>query len=644
VFKYGETYYVNDGNHRITAARALGQDSIRAEVIAIADKAAVAEGVGAAGTRPADVPSQPVGAEAVDPGQLTPDEAEGLRFSIRSSLDMSPEARKARAEEMGFDTSRVWYRGRGNPTSIEAFDVGRQGHMFNHKASRAGIYGSDSPDVASEYAAIHAVNRSAAERREADRRFAALPWYQRIFTTRPQGAAGADGANVVPFYVRNGRQIVIDMSGDGTSASVQSQLSDAIAAGYDTAILRNNSDAVATRSDGSLADEIVVFRAPDARSVNADFDPSKSDSPNLMFAFAGENARTADLDALRRAKEMEGTGKDRTSIWNDTGWFRGVDGKWRFEIDDSGSKLRRRGDAFERQYNAIKDDRYPEIRDLMRHDEMTAAYPNIMGADVRLLPRSSGFDGQYLNGTFSINRELPRAEVRPTLLHEMQHGIQDREGFSKPGKYERLTDDEYLRIASEVEARAVESRSNLTPEQRRSRPPWEDYDVPEDQQIVRGQGQESMFSIRQDAEPEPSPKAMVKSTVRAYADALSELQARANELGVDPDDLARLTEQNPETAPIAQRMEAARAQLAEAIGDDQAQALTDIMVSAAPLMRNVDPTAVANMVDGLLDQLLPDPPPARPANDNALPTPLQRDMMDLQRIEEAGTLVSVCRL
>lgn len=153
-----------------------------------------------------------------------------------------------------------------------------------------------------------------------------------------------------------------------------------------------------------------------------------------------------------------------------------------------------------------------------------------------------------------------------------------------------------------------------------------------------------MYSIRQDAEPEPSPKAMVKSTVRAYADALSELQARANELGVDPDDLARLTEQNPETAPIAQRMEAARAQLAEAIGDDQAQALTDIMVSAAPLMRNVDPTAVANMVDGLLDQLLPDPPPARPANDNALPTPLQRDMMDLQRIEEAGTLVSVCRL
>lgn len=36
-------------------------------------------------------------------------------FAMRSSdLDMSPEARKARAEKMGFDTSRVWYHGTGD--------------------------------------------------------------------------------------------------------------------------------------------------------------------------------------------------------------------------------------------------------------------------------------------------------------------------------------------------------------------------------------------------------------------------------------------------------------------------------------------------------------------------------------------------
>jgi hypothetical protein len=40
-------------------------------------------------------------------------------------------------------------------------------------------------------------------------------------------------------------------------------------------------------------------------------------------------------------------------------------------------------------------------------------------------------------------------------------------------------------LAGEVEARAVQERRNLTAEQRRARPPWLDYDVPEASQIVR---------------------------------------------------------------------------------------------------------------------------------------------------------------
>jgi hypothetical protein len=43
----------------------------------------------------------------------------------------------------------------------------------------------------------------------------------------------------------------------------------------------------------------------------------------------------------------------------------------------------------------------------------------------------------------------------------------------------------YRSLAGEAEARAVQARMNLTPEQRAARPPWLDYDVPENQQIVR---------------------------------------------------------------------------------------------------------------------------------------------------------------
>lgn len=44
----------------------------------------------------------------------------------------------------------------------------------------------------------------------------------------------------------------------------------------------------------------------------------------------------------------------------------------------------------------------------------------------------------------------------------------------------------YGRTLGEVEARTVQARKDLTPDERRARPPWEDYDIPESQQIVRG--------------------------------------------------------------------------------------------------------------------------------------------------------------
>lgn len=43
----------------------------------------------------------------------------------------------------------------------------------------------------------------------------------------------------------------------------------------------------------------------------------------------------------------------------------------------------------------------------------------------------------------------------------------------------------YMVHAGEVEARAVQKRMDMTPAERRARAPWLDYDVPEDQQIVR---------------------------------------------------------------------------------------------------------------------------------------------------------------
>ena len=90
-----------------------------------------------------------------------------------------------------------------------------------------------------------------------------------------------------------------------------------------------------------------------------------------------------------------------------------------------------------------------------------------------------------------------------SALHELQHGVQEIEGFAKggspstvmtklqqsnPDEYQKLLsssqnlndiyDNAYRRIAGEVEARAVQKRMNMTPEQRLQKFPLESYDRP----------------------------------------------------------------------------------------------------------------------------------------------------------------------
>ena len=50
------------------------------------------------------------------------------------------------------------------------------------------------------------------------------------------------------------------------------------------------------------------------------------------YSYAGPKAATADLEALRQAKEMAEQDVAAETIRQQTGWFQGMDGKWRFEI------------------------------------------------------------------------------------------------------------------------------------------------------------------------------------------------------------------------------------------------------------------------------------------------------------------------
>ncbi len=185
------------------------------------------------------------------------------------------------------------------------------------------------------------------------------------------------------------------------------------------------------------------------------------------YSFGGENAQRADLDALDRAKELERRGVAMETIFRETGWFQGTDGKWRFEIDDSGMEYSRWGDLnrsdraeyarfreLEGKFidGTITQEEQTELRqlldqghgpgraeeqqtlrlaDFLRHDELYQNYPQLRQAALRFADLPEGTHGSYNTGTntITLNNSL-RDAPEDTLVHEIQHAIQSAEGFS----------------------------------------------------------------------------------------------------------------------------------------------------------------------------------------------------------------------
>lgn len=165
-----------------------------------------------------------------------------------------------------------------------------------------------------------------------------------------------------------------------------------------------------------------------------------------LFSFGGTQAQGSDEHALARAKQLLAAGKDNESVRRDTGWFKGADEKWRFEIDDSNAKLKKPfphnaapfGDVFwgvfkNRLQNGMLGLR---LGDILDHPSLFAAYPQLANLAISTQP---GTGASYLPGSavsprsIEIGEEVPMHEVVSCMLHEIQHGIQTIEGFATGG-------------------------------------------------------------------------------------------------------------------------------------------------------------------------------------------------------------------
>lgn len=274
------------------------------------------------------------------------------------------------------------------------------------------------------------------------------------------------------------------------------------------------------------------------------------------------------------ALQLEKSGVPREQIWKQTGLFKGADGIWRREIDDSSSKInpatpKNRYDQGDEPNNPLLNPApmfaKTKLEDVIEHPALFRKEADFPEMPVKSTGFNFGLSGAFDEKTNTMYLAGARAkDVRSTVLHELQHRIQSKYNMNRGGspeeflseefkkeakyieeKYSRVEKElekkaghfnpyilqdaiasrikgeklhnyqiealkkveehpaeweafqeirekkkeidavkadaykQYKQLAGEAEARVVQARANLTPSERRARPPWEDLDVPE---------------------------------------------------------------------------------------------------------------------------------------------------------------------
>ena len=264
----------------------------------------------------------------------------------------------------------------------------------------------------------------------------------------------------------------------------------------------------------------------------------------FSFIFGGEKALGANKAKLEKAKDMAKNGAKDDEIWAKTGWYKDIDGKWKFEINAKGGKLKElnapeldeatkiiKRDYFDKQMNlkeledfiqfkngyidfdAIKKfydlpkdmskgelaQKFPyfkmSVNDYMEHGfykdidllhdeiiparkilnqeynktplnevlddpELFASYPQLKDVKVSVDELKSTEQAHFNpnKNEIVLSSRLDAEDMKSSLYHELQHKIQEIEGFARGGGVGSLN---YKKLAGEAEARNVQARQAM---------------------------------------------------------------------------------------------------------------------------------------------------------------------------------------
>lgn len=210
----------------------------------------------------------------------------------------------------------------------------------------------------------------------------------------------------------------------------------------------------------------IVFSSTQIKSSTDNrgtFDPK---NPDITFSVIGPNAAT-----WGKYADKAFAGRD--------------DGKLRAEIDASQASLKAPENfpflsMFDEWSRGMGYRKNPVWRglleDVLNFDELYEAYPSLRKMYVFAYKNKKDsargyYDSEERSITINLAHIGPTGAQLSTLLHEIQHAIQDIEGFARGSNLEEGRSlDDYMRSAGEIESRNVEKRILWDGERRESKP------------------------------------------------------------------------------------------------------------------------------------------------------------------------------
>jgi hypothetical protein len=257
-------------------------------------------------------------------------------------------------------------------------------------------------------------------------------------------------------------------------------------------------DVAAGQYGSGLTEESAASMIPRTQDITALAGAPVPAETGAAGVFGGKLSRTADLQNLGKASKMEAVGAPAADIWNETGWFRGGDRQWKYEIPDTGATAINRGVRDEG--NLLNPEYMGPLSDFLNHPELYEAYPSTRSipTNISINPEegTSGFHWRATGDRPSrLGLQTPIewgdpnvGGMDPAIFHELDHVLQQREGFARgsnpeaelgrvagrpvppefiskgitPERWQQaLADELYRRQAGEVSARNAENRYGL---------------------------------------------------------------------------------------------------------------------------------------------------------------------------------------